>query len=236
MKEIKRNIIAFFGDSLTEGFPGVSFFNILKEKFSDDELINLGKGGDTVISLYRRIKGLIFDKPFDISFLWIGTNDIFVKVSREYPVIKTLMKQPWAKNIEEFNHYYHLILEFLRRISTKVVTVSPLFLGENFNNPWNKELLKLSKGIQEQSELYKDVSYINLREFFKMDSINENENYIAKHSMRVVLDALILKQKEQVDKKSSDRGLFYTLDGIHLNSKGAELVSDIFYNQIMNIL
>lgn len=55
MKETKQNIIAFFGDSLTEGSPGVSYFDILKDKLPNENLLNFGKGGDTVISLYKRI-------------------------------------------------------------------------------------------------------------------------------------------------------------------------------------
>ncbi|MEJ2664475.1 MAG: hypothetical protein P8107_10610, partial [Spirochaetia bacterium] len=73
MKKINPNTIAFFGDSLTEGFPGVSFFKLLKEKLPGHILKNFGKGGDTVIGLYRRIRKLNIAAPFDISFLWIGT-------------------------------------------------------------------------------------------------------------------------------------------------------------------
>ncbi len=42
--------IAFWGDSLTEGFPGASYFEILKQQLPEDKLINYGKGGDTVIA------------------------------------------------------------------------------------------------------------------------------------------------------------------------------------------
>lgn len=42
--------IALFGDSLTEGRPGVSYFNILKKKFPNITFVNLGKPGETVKS------------------------------------------------------------------------------------------------------------------------------------------------------------------------------------------
>ena len=58
MQEIIRNKIAFFGDSLTEGIPGASYFQILKDRLPNENLINFGKGGDTVISLYRRVREL----------------------------------------------------------------------------------------------------------------------------------------------------------------------------------
>ena len=35
--------IGLYGDSLTEGRPGISFYNILNEEFPNDTLYNLGK-------------------------------------------------------------------------------------------------------------------------------------------------------------------------------------------------
>ena len=79
--------IIFFGDSLTEGIPGVSYYNILKEKLPQHNLGNCGKGGDTVISLLRRIKKMNISQTYDIAFLWIGTNDVLVHVSKKFPLI-----------------------------------------------------------------------------------------------------------------------------------------------------
>ena len=73
--------IIFFGDSLTEGVPGASYYKILKEKLPEHNLVNCGKGGDTVNSLYNRIKKMNISKKYDIAFIWIGTNDVFKKAS-----------------------------------------------------------------------------------------------------------------------------------------------------------
>ncbi|MDZ5610845.1 hypothetical protein U2I54_28710 [Bacillus pseudomycoides] len=48
--------IALFGESLTEGRPGISFCKILRGQFPNDTFYNLGKPGETVTSLYNRIK------------------------------------------------------------------------------------------------------------------------------------------------------------------------------------
>ncbi|WP_342567386.1 hypothetical protein MKY09_01325 [Psychrobacillus sp. FSL K6-4046] len=60
--------VALIGDSLTEGRPGVSFVNILKEKFPSDSFVNLGKPGETVKSLYSRLIKTGLDADFDGSF------------------------------------------------------------------------------------------------------------------------------------------------------------------------
>jgi lysophospholipase L1-like esterase len=230
--EKKRNLIAFLGDSLTEGFPGVSYLKILKKRLPKDDLFNFGKGGDTVISLFKRINELHFENKFDLSFLWVGTNDVLVKVDKIYPIIKTMMKQPWVKDRAEFQKYYRQTLEFLLQYSQKIITVSPLFLGEDLNNPWNKQLEKFSQIIAEESSRFENVFHINLRDYFSVKISSANQEYYVIRPIRVALDVLLLKDEEKVDKKSLERGFYYTLDGVHLNSRGAQLIADIFQEQI----
>jgi lysophospholipase L1-like esterase len=228
--------IAFFGDSLTEGFPGASYFEILKKRLPGYQLFNYGKGGDTVLSLYRRIKNLKLSDSFDFAFLWVGVNDVFVKISPSYPIIKTINRQPWIREHEEFERYYHLTLEILCQGANRIITVPPLFMGEDVNNSWNREIEELSRIIQKTSTSYENVEYLDLRKiiFPKLDDQNLSE-YLPESATRVALDLILLKQKEQIDKKSSDRGLIFTLDGVHLNSRGAEIVADIFLEPIKTL-
>jgi lysophospholipase L1-like esterase len=231
LSEVKR--IAFFGDSLTEGFPGASYFEILKKRLPNCNLLNYGKGGDTVISLYQRLKSSQPNEPVDIAFLWVGVNDVFVKISSSYPIIKILKKQPWVREHEKFEHYYHLILEILCQGAKRIITVPPLFMGEDINNSWNKEIAELSGIIEKASASYENVEYLDLRKiiFPKLKDKKVSE-YLPESATRVALDVILLKQKEQYDKKSSERGLLFTLDGVHLNSRGAEIVANIFLELI----
>ncbi len=66
--------IAFLGDSLTEGWPGAAFFPLLVERFPRHRLLNLGRAGDGVADLLRRLP---FEDPgpVDLVVLWIGVND-----------------------------------------------------------------------------------------------------------------------------------------------------------------
>ena len=233
---VSASRITFFGDSLTRGFPGVAFFKVLKNQLPDYDLINYGKGGDTVLSLYRRIRDLQIDKTSDIAFLWVGTNDVFAKLSWSYPVLKTVTKQPWAKNLEEFERYYRLSLDILHQQANKVITVPTLFMGEDINNRWNKEMQGLSKIIEHVSDFYKNVEYLDLRKTIipKLDD-KKLSSYLPTSIVSVAIDTLLLKHIEQIDRKSTERGLFYTLDGVHLNSVGAELVAEAFLETIKKV-
>jgi len=227
--------IIFFGDSLTEGIPGMSYFNILKEKLPQHNLVNCGKGGDTVISLHRRIKKMNINKTYDIAFLWVGTNDILVHVSKKYPIIKMCCMQPWAKNVDDFANRYQKLLEIITGLAKKTFTVSPALIGEDENNKWNKQLGELSTEIERLSLRFENAEYIDTRkEFISMLSTKKPSEFILNSIGRDVIAAWILNDPERVKKKSKKRGLYLTLDGVHLNETGAELVANIFLERIKN--
>jgi len=69
--------IAFLGDSLTEGRPGESFFVRLQARLPGDELLNHGRAGDTVPGLRARLERSPLG-PLDLAVVWIGTNDAFL--------------------------------------------------------------------------------------------------------------------------------------------------------------
>lgn len=228
--------ISFWGDSLTRGSPGASFFEILKSELPDCKLLNYGKGGDTVISLYRRIKEMHLHTISDIAFLWVGTNDVFEKISWSHTILKALTKQPRAKNPEEFEHYYRLLLDILCQQANRVIIVPPLFMGEDLNSQWNQEMDELSRIIEQVSNSYNNVEYLDLRKivFPKLEG-KTISSYLPKSLGRIALDTLSLKHNEQIDQVSTDRDLVYTLDGVHLNCEGARLVADAFLETIKNI-
>src|SRR5450756_3026037 len=66
--------IAFLGDSLTEGWPGAAYFPLLQRRLPRHELLNLGRAGDTVVDLLRRVTHGVLD-PVDLAFIWVGVND-----------------------------------------------------------------------------------------------------------------------------------------------------------------
>ncbi len=226
--------IVFFGDSLTEGVPGVGYYSILQKKLPNHNLINKGKGGDTVISLYRRMKRMDI-KKHDISFVWIGTNDILSKIRKSYPIMKVLAGQIWAGSNQEFEDYYHKTLNLVQKKTKKIFTIPPIFIGENINNKWNKKINRLSEVIKNVSENYNKVEFVDIRKNIYPKLEPKESDYIMKNPLKVLMDYLRFKNPRKVDEKSKLRGLQFTLDGVHLNSKGAKIVSDAFYKKISEI-
>jgi lysophospholipase L1-like esterase len=227
--------IACFGDSLTEGAPGVGFFKLLEKDFPGHSFYNYGKIGDTVISLYERLRQTAPDK-YDISFLWVGGNDVLAKILYKSSILGQEPDQKPSKTVEEFVDYYKRTLNLLLLNSRHIIAVSPLTVGEDFNNEWNMQMEQLSLAIKQLIAEYSNVTYIDIRsEFAGILKNHKSSDYFTKSAIGILRDIARLKTPEQVDQKSLERGLVLTLDGIHLNSKGAQLVREIFGKAICRI-
>jgi lysophospholipase L1-like esterase len=225
--------IAFYGDSLTEAKTGASFFEILRKKLPEHRLINHGRGGDTVISLFRRIVRKRLTEPVDVAFLWVGVNDVLVHVSWKFPIVKWLSRKPWARDAAEFGKYYRSILDILSLNARTIYAVSPLCIGEDLGNPWNRQLDGLRDTIETVSSAHEHVAYIDMKEALASKLKDAHiSDYVVHSLVRVSLDAFLLNTDEKVDICSSTRGLKFTLDGVHLNSRGASMVADVFYQEI----
>jgi lysophospholipase L1-like esterase len=229
--------IAFIGDSLTQGIPGSSYLTILRSQLPHHRLLNLGKGNDTVVSLYRRVSHLRFSPtPFDIVFLWVGVNDIDRGSSWANRVANVLRRQPRSRDLDDFRLYYEKTLEILRQSAIRVVAVSPLLKGEDIHNRWNQELGTYAEVIRSLSIQDEQTEYLDLRErFFSRLAAERITNYLMKGPLSVGLDILTLRNDAQVDEIAAKRGLHLTLDGVHLNSAGAALVAEAFLGVIRGL-
>jgi lysophospholipase L1-like esterase len=225
--------ITFYGDSLTEGNFGVSFMDVLRRKLPSYELLNYGEGGDTVISLYHRMARMQPLEPTDIAVLWIGVNDVFARMTWLYRIIHKIRKKPYASNRSEWLSYYRAMLDILSDCSRWIITIPPLLLGEDLESMWNRKLEAMSVDVRDLSNEFENVRYANLREVL-MAKLAEREgsSYLPTSMMQFLRDKSTCVTNEEVDRRSSDRGLIFTLDGVHLNRAGAEIVTDFLKDRI----
>lgn len=222
--------VGLIGDSLTDGRPGVSFSNLLKEKYPNLTFVNLGKSGETVKSLHIRLTKTTLDTDYDLTFLWIGVNDVYSKMLK-------VQAQPVAINHEEFQEYYNKIIEMVLASSKHIVAVSPAVVGENTTNDANKELRELSSIMQSISSKHPNTSFLNLQSVFEQHLSNvRSSEYIGTSVMSVMKDVLFYKNPTRINQLSTKRGLHLTLDGIHLNSRGAAIVADEYATLIDQLL
>lgn len=217
--------IACIGDSITEGVPGVSFVKQLQKESSAHEWVNFGKGGDTVSSLHRRLRTIPNLSSYDAIILFIGVNDVFGKLTFLYKVVKILMRQRWAKGVVEFERDYTKILEYLSFENTKIIVIPPLLIGENISNKWNKDLTQYVLSIESIVKKYSNITYLDIRnEFIAYLQDKHISDYLPYNLYDLLKDVKHIHSNEGVDEQSKARGLHVTLDGVHINSIGAEII------------
>jgi len=225
--------IACLGDSLTAGNPGSAYVPRLRNRLPGDVLINRGRGGETVLSLHRRLKGDPAPDPWDIALLWVGVNDVFARVTPWRGALKLLRRQPWARDPDEFVRRYSRLFDLVSGHADRLLLVPPLLIGEDVDNPWNRELGEMSRRIEDLASRRPNAIFSRLRSVF-LERLEGRETmpYVPRRAMRVLRDALRSPAGRRKARSESASGLILTVDGVHLNREGAQLAANVLAREI----
>ncbi len=231
------NLYLFVGDSLTEGGYGESYVERIATALRQGryglagEVVNAGRGGDTVASLVRRI-----DKPLrryrpQWLILAIGSNDVW------YPWLSSHSAGWWiwlryrnlrfgqtpTADLDQFAAAYRVLIDKARQLGTRVLpcTISPL--GERLSSPVNSRAARLN-GVIKHVATECDVPVADVwQSFVDQLAVQPSQSgYLAGEWLFAWLDRR-RQQKMDPDEAAQRRRLHLTFDGIHLNSRGADL-------------
>lgn len=252
--------IYFFGDSLTQASPGCNFVKMVKNSFADKKVkvYNKGLGGDTIVNLFERIKKMKMFKrqiekeedKYDIFFVLVGVNDILGMTGDNFKRIKKYMKTKDTPDVEEFVEKYEEMIIFLEKYTKNLVIFPSFLIGEEIENKWNNILDQQSKGVEdlitkrnkEKIENGKRVisTFVDLRKEIT-NKLKEKESiskFLPTSLMTMITDVYFVSWfgDNAITKKSKERNLHLTLDGVHLNYEGAKLISDLAIKEIQRIL
>ena len=118
--------IAFLGDSLTEGWPGAAYFPLLQKRLPKHELLNLGRAGDTVADLLRRVTHRGLD-PVALAFVWVGVNDAVMGAGG---AVGPGVGSDWgrAERLARIRGDYEKLVEWTAARASRMVCVRPIVL------------------------------------------------------------------------------------------------------------
>ena len=154
-------LIAFLGDSLTEGWPGAAFFPLLDRQLTPHRLLNRGRAGDTVADLLTRMRyqGL---EPVDCAFIWVGANDA---VMGAWDSSETGSGWTWPERLMRLAGDYEELLEWTEARAPKIVVVRPLVL-ESEGSPWEERAAEVAEAIARISGGRSSCRVVDLRPAF----------------------------------------------------------------------
>jgi lysophospholipase L1-like esterase len=230
-------IYLFAGDSLTEGVYGESFVDraamaLYKGQYGlKGEAVNAGRGGDTVTALLRRIDRPLHRYRPRWVILAIGSNDVWIPWLTSHSLGWRLwslsrqlrLSQTPASDLDHFAAAYRALIDRARQLDARVLacTVSPL--GEKLTSPVNRRAARLNgviKHVAAQSQVpVADVWQAFIEELALLPS---RSGYLPGEWLFAWSDRRRMKRREP-DEIADRRRLHLTFDGIHLNSRGADL-------------
>jgi lysophospholipase L1-like esterase len=231
-------VYLFAGDSLTEGTYGESFVARVGQGLSmrpggpGAEVVNAGRGGDTVRSLLARLEGLVHEAQPEWVILAVGANDVWFQWLSGSSLgwwlwlrLRALRTgQAPTGDLDRFAASYRALIDRSRAISGAQVlacTVSPL--GEVLSSPLNRQVARLN-GVIQRVAAERHAPIANVWQGFveQLAAQRRSSRYLPRAWWSPALDRRTLRRLTP-DEIGRRRGLRLTWDGIHLNSRGADL-------------
>lgn len=237
-------ILTLIGDSLTAGKLGVAYADWLNLP-DDTDLINLGKDGDTVRGVRDRLSEALSDTLPDILVIEAGANDILLPEMKsrggEWASFVADMEKRGsrpAESTEKFESTYRDMLSICEAKGIRcviAVTIPPLGEGpaplqDKRRKEMNRIILKLA---EEHRAEVADVACL-------FEEVLENflvrSDWFFDSPSVFTTDLRRIRRDRSAMPLSEERGLYLTVDGAHLNEKGAEMMGIAVSNAVFRCL
>lgn len=224
-------MIACFGDSITEGRPGVTYLRYLD---GAEKYYNMGLSGDTLLGLSKRVDQFRNNSVCDEFIIAIGCNDIMLPFLHDYSpkwtaVVDGLIdrgSRPLPRSADFIAEYEKLLSKLADK---KVIVVSIPCIGENLKNELNARVDEYNGHLKKLCEKH-GVYYVDFngwqKEVIKSSGF-ESDYFMPKDTNHVKLDVLTTTFLGLSTMISNKRKLTVTVDGVHLNKQGAKGLANL---------
>jgi lysophospholipase L1-like esterase len=222
------------GDSLTEGIVGVNFIDKLKEMRPDDQFVNRGIGGDTLKNIINRLMRETQKAPYDLVVMTGGHNDLLLPYVRTRgPKWEQFTSQiikggaVLTESENEFAQNLVLLVDSMNHMNIPLILTTLNPLGENLDSELNKKRAKFNR-------LYRNLKNVTIcdvaLEFEDILSAGDSSDYLMNSLIKLVDEDPKRCEKGESMILSEERGLKLTIDGAHLNDRGAQI-----YARMLNV-
>lgn len=225
----------FAGDSITEGITGDSYLKLVQKRCPRIKAVNLGLGGDTLLGITGRLKKYL-KKHDDVELLFLqaGHNDIilpsFMDQGASFRTFSLLLEKRGSVPVAESSRFGECFARQLQEIRSLyrgkfwVLTLS--CVNEHPDSPTDRLRREYNSQIRAAVQ-GTDVRLIDVGRKFDLVLQDGGRDYRTRSVKDVLLDSLLAKLPNGSMSISEKRELELTIDGVHLNTRGAQLYAGL---------
>lgn len=235
------NILAI-GDSLLKGTVGVNFLKRIYAKHPSWQFQNEGANGQPLVSIVKRLKALPSLSDYDVILFQAGHNDLLLPSFQQKgfwfrQALKSQLREGHIPETspEAFEEKFRATIAYIKASSTAhLILITLTCFGENLTSPLNQ-----------QRQVYNTIIRNAARDFncgladaaASMDAVLalRPANFYCLNGFlnAAFLDLIRCSYFGKADVLSEKRGQYLTIDGIHINSRGAKLFAEEVETQIL---
>jgi lysophospholipase L1-like esterase len=227
----------FAGDSLTEGIHGENYVERVGKALYQGQyglngaVANAGRGSDTVNTLLKRLDEPLGRYRPDWVVLAVGVNDVWIPwladhsfgmlLWSRYQRVRRGLKP--ATDLDQFAALYRQLIDKVYRAGAQALVCTTTPVGERISSPLNSRLARLN-GVIKHVAVDREAPVADIWQSFV-----EVYAPLSKPRGRVPGEWLLTwRDMRRVrhtppDEIARKRRLRLTFDGLHLNSRGADL-------------
>ncbi|MBE0446677.1 MAG: hypothetical protein IBX64_00940 [Actinobacteria bacterium] len=212
MKLKDGQTIVFFGDSITRGNVGSNYITALKRLLSEYStsnnfhFINAGRDGDMVEDLLQRVENDVLSLGPDWVVVLAGINDVFYEsILMEDMPMDNPMREPsiHRRMVEHFTDNYSSLIDILKDQVQNLAICTTTAVEGSMN-------LGITESLTPINDAIRSISY-------------------EKNCELIDLDFAIKENLAEMKKEGCYAEFSLTVDGVHLNERGARLVAKMMF-------
>lgn len=232
-----QRVYLFAGDSLTEGVYGANYVERVAAGLADGEgrlegrFVNAGRSGETVASLLQWVERLIEGHRPTWLILAVGCNDVWLpwlsdhslgwRLWLGYRRLRT--RQEPTRDLDQFAAAYRAVIDRAQQAGVRVLACTTSPVGEQLSSGINGRVARLNGAIKHVAA-DRRVPVADVWQAFveELALLPERSSYVSAEWLFAWLDRRRYRGSG-ADAMAERRRLHLTFDGVHLNSRGADL-------------
>lgn len=205
-----KRVAVIFGASTIHGRVGIDALPAVRARLQAWEIVNAGHNGDTCAKLLARIEPVLACKP-DAVVVETGGNDALQD-----------------KSAKDFARDLTALVDRLQLSGAQLALCSFQVTGDDLTTPLNRRLGEYTQVLRTLATERK-LGYLPLRERMLAELQDHPGGSAWNGNLGMVLSSTLERHllRRSVDEQSRRRGFLFNPDGLHLNTRGSRLLSEV---------